>query len=122
MKKKLIFEIILSLAIVLVPTYFIYNRLIIIPAFWNTQSFWSIVLAIGWIIVSLGYYHQGWLIHSGHNTKNVSVFLPTAVFFIQCILFVKGVYYKDWSLIWGALVVNSGVLFCLYNIIKSKVS
>ncbi len=119
MKSRFLVESIISLLFVFISTYFVYNYLQKSTDFWNAQNIWSLVLAIGWIIVSMGYYHQGWLIHSGHNTKNVSVLLPTAVFFIQCILFIKGIYYKDWSLIWGALVVNSGVLFCLYEIVKN---
>lgn len=120
MKKKLVFEIILSLGFVLIPTYFIYKYLKQFSYFWDAQNIWSLVLAVGWIIVSFGYFHQGFLVHKNHSAKGVSVWLPTAVFFIQCILFIKGIYYKDWSLIWGALVVNSGVTFSLYHILKNK--
>lgn len=118
MKKKLILEIIISILFVFVGTFFVYGYLKSSSSFWDVQNIWSIILALGWVIVSMGYYHQGFLIHKNHNAKNVSALLPTAVFFIQCILFIKGIYYNDWSLIWGALVVNSGVSFCLYHIIK----
>ncbi|HEY4505214.1 MAG TPA: hypothetical protein VJG67_00785 [Candidatus Paceibacterota bacterium] len=117
---KLFLEIIFSIAFVLVGTYFVYGQLEFVNSFWNAQSIWSSILAIGWIIVSLGYFHQGWLIHEKRNAHNVSALLPIAVFFIQCILFVKGIYYHDWSLIWGALVVNSGVVFSLYHIIRAN--
>ena len=118
MKNKAILETIISVLFVFVGTYFVYGYLKSISSFWDAQNTWSVVMAVGWVIVSLGYYHQGWIIHKGHNAKNVSPLLPTAVFFIQCILFIKGIYYHDWSLTWGALVVNSGVSFCLYHIIK----
>ena len=117
---KLFLEIIFSIAFVLVGTYFVYGQLEFVNSFWNAQSIWSVILSIGWIIVSLGYFHQGWLIHEKRNAHNVSALLPIAVFFIQCILFVKGIYYHDWSLIWGALVVNSGVVFSLYHIIRAN--
>lgn len=74
----------------------------------------------GWVIVSLGYFHQGWLVHSGKNAEHVSIVLPVAVFSVQCILFVKGIFYGDWSLIYGAVIVNSGVVFSLYQIIKAR--
>ena len=115
-----IIEVILSTIVVFIPTFFVYKYLSTVTSFWESQVFWSLILAIGWVVVALGYYHQGWLVHTDHSIKNVSVFLPIAVFFIQCILFVKGVYYKDWSLIWGALVVNSGVIFSLYQIVKNR--
>ncbi len=120
MSKKIFLEILLTAALVLVPTYFVYNYLLDRQGFWNTQTIWSIILACGWLVVSLGYYNQGSLVHASKSAKNVSVFLPIAVFFIQCVLFVKGIHYKDWSLVWGALVVNSGVTFNLYQIIKVR--
>ena len=120
MKKKLLLEILFTAGLVLIPTFFVYNYLVRIPSFWNAQNIWSIILAVGWVIVASGYYHQGSLVHARKNAQNVSIFLPIAVFFIQCVLFVKGVYYKDWSLIWGALIVNSGVVFSLYQIAKAK--
>ncbi len=82
--------------------------------------FWSVILAFGWIVVSLGYYHQGWLVHKSKSAEHVSVVLPIAVFLVQCILFVKGIYYHDWSLILGAIMVNSGVIFSLYQIVRVK--
>ncbi|MES3005285.1 MAG: hypothetical protein V4690_04275 [Patescibacteria group bacterium] len=120
MKRKLVIEIILSIAFVFVGTYFIFGHLEHISQFWNSQNIWSLILSLGWVVVASGYYHQGWLIHEKHNAKNVSLLLPVSVFFIQCILFIKGIYYDDWSLIWGALVVNSGVSFSIYHIIKYR--
>ncbi len=120
MRKKIIFEILLAIALVLIPTFFAYNYLANIKVFWNSQIIWSSILIVGWFIVALGYFNQGWLVHKSKNAKNVSFFLPIAVFFIQCVLFVKGIHYKDWSLVIGALVVNSGVVFNLYQIIKAK--
>lgn len=120
MKRKLIFEIILSVAFVFVGTYLTYGYLSHTPDFWNAQSAWSIILAIGWIVVATGYFHQGLLIHKEHSAKHVSLWLPVAVFFIQCILFIKGIYYDDWSLLWGALVVNTGVVFSIYHILRYR--
>ena len=120
MKNKFILETIISILFVFVGTYFVYGYLKSIPSFWDAQNIWSIVLALGWIMVSIGYYHQGWLIHLGHDTKNISILLPATVFFVQCVLFIKGIYYNDWSLFWGALIVNSGVSFYLYQIAKNR--
>lgn len=101
-------------------TVFIFGRLAMFPNFWNSQVFWSSVLALGWVIVSLGYYHQGWIVHTSKSSEHVSIVLPIAVFVVQCILFVKGIFYDDWSLITGAVMVNSGVVFNLYQIIKVR--
>ena len=60
------------------------------------------------------------LVREARSDRNVSVLLPIVVFFVQCILFVKGVYYRDWSLVWGALVVNSGVVFSFYQIARVR--
>lgn len=118
--KKLLLEFFLSAVFVFGSTYVFYSILAGIPPFWDAQFFWSIVLALGWVIVAAGYYHQGWLVHTKKSSANVSIVLPIAVFFIQCILFVKGIYYQDWSLVWGAVVVNSGVVFSLYQIVRSR--
>lgn len=118
--KKLILEIVGSVALVLIPTYFVYKQFAPLPEFWNAQFAWSIALVICWIIVAAGYYHQGWLVHRTHYAEDVSIILPIAVFFVQCILFVKGIYYRDFSLIIGAILVNSGVFFSMYNILKNK--
>lgn len=120
MMKKIILEIFVSALLVLAPTFFIYRRLAGIESFWNTQFLWSAALILCWIIVAVGYYHQGWLVRSRQRADDVSVVLPVAVFFVQCILFVKGVYYRDWSLIGGALIVNSGVVFSLSQIVKAR--
>ncbi len=118
--KKLFPEILFSAVFVFGATFIVYNILKGISPFWNTQFVWSVVLAVGWVIVAAGYYHQGWLVHAKKSSANVSVVLPIAVFFIQCVLFVKGIYYQDWSLVWGAVVVNSGVVFSLYQIMRAK--
>lgn len=118
--KKIFLEILLSILFVVFSTIFVYGRLAGFNVFWNSQFIWSIILAIGWVIVSLGYYNQGWIIHNSKSSLHVSVVLPIAVFVVQCILFIKGIYYHDWSLIVGAVLVNSGVVFSLYNIIKFK--
>lgn len=118
--RKIILEILASAIIVLVPTLFVYKKLAGIESFWNAQFLWSAGLAFGWVVVAAGYYHQGWLVKSLKKSKDVSIVLPIAVFFVQCILFVKGIYYRDWSLVWGALMVNSGVIFSLSQIIKVK--
>jgi len=117
--KKIYWEVVGSIALVLVPTYIVYKSLEGVGFFWNANTLWSVGLIICWLIVASGYYHQGWLVRE-HGSRGVSLVLPIAVFFVQCILFVKGVYYDDWSLIVGALVVNSGVLFSLYSIFKSR--
>ncbi|MDO8474496.1 MAG: hypothetical protein Q7S62_03080 [bacterium] len=118
--KKLLIEITLSAVIVFGLTFIAYNFLAGISPFWNTQFIWSVVLAVGWAIVAAGYYHQGWLVYTQKSSANVSIVLPIAVFFIQCVLFVKGIYYQDWSLVWGAVIVNSGVVFSLYQIMRQK--
>lgn len=118
--KKLLVEIIVSAVTVFGLTFLVYNSLAGISPFWDTQFIWSGMLAIGWVVVAAGYYHQGWLVSAKKSSANVSIVLPVAVFFIQCILFVKGIYYHDWSLVWGAVVVNSGVLFSLYQIMRAR--
>ena len=118
--KKIYLEILASALFVSLGTIFVYGRLAGFAIFWDSQMIWSIILAVGWVIVSLGYYNQGWIVHKSKSAEHVSVVLPIAVFIVQCILFVKGIYYSDWSLIVGAIMVNSGVVFSLYQIIKAK--
>lgn len=118
--KKIILEILVSVILVFIPTFFVYKQLASISSFWSAQSLWSVILTIGWVVVATGYYHQGWLVHRTGNSRDVSIILPATVFFVQCVLFVKGIYYDDWSFVWGALIVNSGVLFSLYQILKSR--
>ena len=118
--KKIFWEIGISLAVVLIPTFFIYRRLSGEEFFWNAQFLWSVALILCWTIVASGYYHQGWLVKSRGHADDVSIVLPIAVFFVQCILFVKGIYYRDWSLVGGALLVNSGVVFSLSQIFKIR--
>jgi hypothetical protein len=118
--KKVHLEIILSLLFVIGSTVFVYGRLAGFSIFWTSQTIWSVILALGWIVVSLGYYNQGWIVHRRKSADGVSIVLPIAVFIVQCILFVKGIFYKDWSLITGAVMVNSGVVFSLYQIVKVR--
>ncbi len=118
--KKVFLEIFFSLTFVAVATFLMYGQLVGVSDFWNAQNVWSIILACGWVVVSLGYYHQGYVVHKSKSAEHVSIVLPGAVFIVQCILFVKGIYYDDWALIFGALVVNSGVIFSLYQITHVK--
>lgn len=118
--RKMILEILAGLVFVLGGTYIVYGALAGFPTFWQTQSVWSLILVVLWAVVAGGYFHQGWLVHRGKNSDNVSLLLPAVVFFVQCVLFVKGVFYGDWSLIVGALMVNSSVTFSLYHILKNK--
>ncbi len=118
--KKIYAEIIASIVFVVLSTIFVYGRLAGFAVFWNSQFIWSAVLILGWIIVAIGYYNQGWLVHTSKSAEHVSLVLPISVFIVQCILFVKGIYYSDWSLCAGAVMVNSGVVFSLYQIIKIK--
>ena len=118
--KKLFWEILGSAVFVSFATLFLYGRLSGIVLFWDAQFLWSMVLAVGWVIVSLGYYHQGHMVHVNKSAANVSIVLPIAVFIVQCVLFIKGIFYNDWSLITGAVMVNSGVIFNLYQIIKVR--
>jgi hypothetical protein len=119
-KGKLILEIAATALVVLVPTFFIYRSLADVSSFWDAQSLWSAALALCWAVVAGGYYHQGWLVHERQSAAGVSVVLPAAVFLVQCILFVKGIYYEDWALIVGAVMVNSGVIFSLSQIWKVR--
>lgn len=120
MKKRLLLEIVLVTLFVVVATFVIYSKLAGSSLFWSSQFFWSLGLIVCWVIVSAGYFNQGSIIRHSQSSANVSHFLPMAVFVVQCILFVKGIYYHDWSLIGGAVIVNSGVLFTLYQIWKYR--
>ena len=113
-------EVLISLLIVSVITALVYGRLSGVKVFWDAQMFWSYALMLCWIIVAAGYYHQGWLVRKDHTAAHVSIILQIAVFFVQCILFVKGINFHDWSLIGGAVLVNSGVLFSLYHIARAR--
>ena len=120
MKRKVFIEILGAALAVLIPTGVIVSYLLRVEEFWNAQALWSTILALGWAIVAGGYFHQGWLVHESTDPSDVSIVLPSAVFVVQCVLFVKGIHYSDWSLVWGALVVNSGVFFNLYQIFRSR--
>ena len=120
MVKKIYIEILVAMMFVFAGTYFVYGRLSPVSEFWGAQTFWSALLIICWVAVALGYYHQGWKIHKAGDSCEVSLLLPCTVFIVQCILFVKGIYYDDWSLILGAMMVNSGVVFNIYQILKNR--
>ncbi|MEX0877241.1 MAG: hypothetical protein WDZ40_00065 [Candidatus Spechtbacterales bacterium] len=49
--KKRILELIISLTFVVVSTAIVYSFLVGIPEFWDAQFFWSVALAIGWVVV-----------------------------------------------------------------------
>lgn len=118
---KKVIEIVVVTLFVIGGTLLAYSFLSDLPEFWNAQDVWSIILAAGWVVVSLGYFHQGWLVHRSKSSAHVSALLPAVVFVVQCVLFVKGVYYGDWSLIAGAIMVNTGVVFSLYQIFTNRV-
>ncbi len=117
--RKIYLEILSVTALVVFATYFVYGRLADFNIFWNSQFIWSVGLMVCWVVVAFGYYHQGWLVRTSKSADHVSLVLPVAVFIVQCILFVKGIYYGDWSLIAGAVLVNSGVSFSIYQIIRN---
>ncbi len=118
--RKVYWEILISIVFVLGSTFLVYNGLAHNVAFWDAQRVWSIGLIIGWSVVAIEYYRQGWMIHHARTSVNVSALLPSTIFVMECILFVKGVFFDDWSLIVSALIVNSGVVFYLYQIVKVK--
>ena len=118
--KKFIAELVTVIAFVVAGTWIAYWNLVNIGPFWDAQKFWSVALMICWTAVSFGYYHQGWIIHRDQSTEHVSKILPVTVLLVQCILFVKGIFYHDWSLVVGAVLVNSGVIFYLYQIWQAK--
>lgn len=119
--KKLHLEILLATLFVILATIFTYDQLAHVSNFWNGQKIWSVALVLCWAVVSTGYFHQGWVVHKAQSATHVSLMLPCAVFVVQCILFVKGIYYHDWSLITGAVMVNSGVIFSLWQILKMRI-
>lgn len=118
--KRVHWEVLLITLFVALATFFISHKLSPLGFFWSAQNLWSIVLAIGWVMVALGYYHQGYMVYKSNNSDHVSLVLPCAVFVVQCVLFVKGVFYNDWSLMAGAVTVNSGVLFSIYQIVRHR--
>ncbi|MEK7479131.1 MAG: hypothetical protein AAB634_01165 [Patescibacteria group bacterium] len=114
--KKIYVEVALAIIFVVASTLVMFRWLSGIAEFWNTQIFWNTTLIICWVIVAFGYYRQGWIVRKAQSASHVSVMLPTVVFIVQCILFVKGIYYNDPALIVGAVMVNCGVVFNLYQI------
>ncbi|MEK7479965.1 MAG: hypothetical protein AAB665_01605, partial [Patescibacteria group bacterium] len=113
-------EILASVIFVLGGTFLAYGQLSDTAAFWNAQSVWSTALIVSWTLIAAAYYYEGWLIHHGRSQANISAVTPALIFVAQCILFIKGIFFNDWSLVFGALLVNSGVVFCLYQISKRK--
>lgn len=118
--KRLHWEIIFSIAFVFIGTIIAYHFLADFYAFWDAQSFWSLILLICWCVVASGYWRQGSIIHKAKSATHVSLALPCAVFIVQCILFVKGIYYHDNALVLGALIVNSAVVFDIYQIMRFR--
>ncbi len=114
--KKIYWEIIAAIVFVVGSTFLMYTWLSGAVAFWDAQDFWNVALLTCWTVVSFGYCRQGWIVRKAKSATHVSVLLPTVVFFVQCILFVKGIYYDDIALIGGAVLVNCGVVFDLYQI------
>lgn len=118
--KKVHWEVLAITLFVVATTFFLYRYLLPMEFFWSAQNLWSAILALGWVIVTIGYYHQGWMIQKGGGADHVSLLLPSAVFIVQCVLFIKGVFYNDWSLVSGSVMVNSGVLFSIYQIVRHR--
>lgn len=116
--KRLHIEILLGILFVAGGTLTVYNLLAPVGSFWSAQNIWSTLLIICWCVVASGYWHQGFIVREAKSSTHVSLMLSVTVFLVQCILFVKGIYYKDISLIIGAVVVNSGVIFNIYQIIR----
>lgn len=116
--KRIHWEVLLGLVFVVGGTFVAYNLLQNVHGFWTAQNIWSIILILCWMVVASGYWHQGWLVREAKSATHVSYLLPCAVFIVQCILFIKGIYYNDYSLIAGAVMVNSAVVFNLYQIFR----
>lgn len=118
--KRIYWEIVASIVFVLGGTYVIYGHLAGYVAFWDAQTIWSVVLIICSMVIAGAYYRQGWYVHHTHTSKNISILIPLAVLTTQCLLFIKGIFFNDWSLVTGALIVNSGLVFSLYQIFMMK--
>lgn len=118
--KRLYWEILFGLIFVLGGTFIAYNLLSGIEGFWSAQQTWNLALIVCWIVVAFGYWRQGWIVHKSKSSTHVSILLPSTVFVVQCILFVKGIFYHDFALVTGALLVNSAVVFNLYQLLKFR--
>ena len=118
--KRVHWEIILGIVFVLGGTFVVFNFLKNNQNFWTAQHFWNTTLVAGWTVVSAGYWRQGTIVHKARSATHVSLVLPLAVFFVQCVMFVKGIYYHDAALVCGALLVNSAVVFDIYQIFKYR--
>ncbi|MEJ0021775.1 MAG: hypothetical protein WDN47_04340 [Candidatus Doudnabacteria bacterium] len=117
--KRLYWEILFGALFVLAGSFLAYRFLSGYSAFWTAQKLWSLILVVGYVFVAGGYWRQGAIIHRAKNATNVSLILPSAVFVVQCIIFVKGIYYHDAALVTGAILVNSAVVFDIYQIIRA---
>lgn len=118
--KRLHWEILFGAMSVLLGTFIAFRLLSGVDSFWTIQNFWSIALIGCWVIVAGGYWRQGAIVLKAKSATHVSLILPFAVFLVQCILFVKGIYYHDVALVVGAVLVNSAVVFDIYQIIKFR--
>lgn len=118
--RKVHWEILVSVVVVLGGTYLVYNGLAHNAYFWDAQRIWGMGLIVGWTVLSIEYFRQGWIIHHARTSANISVLMPSTYFILQCILFYKGVFFNDWTIIISSLIVNSGVVFYLYQVIKLK--
>lgn len=118
--KRIHAEILIAIIFIVLGTFFVYNFLFGVQSFWHSQNIWTAGLLVGWCIVAGGYWNQGWMVRESKSATHVSLILPINVFIVQCILFVKGVYYQDVALIFGAIIVNSAVIFNIYQIMRFR--
>ncbi len=116
--KKSHLEVFGGILFVAVGTLVAYNLLADVGSFWSAQNLWSTILILCWCVVAGGYWHQGLMVCEAKSSTHVSLLLSCSVFVVQCILFIKGIYYQDISLIIGAMLVNSGIVFNIYQIWK----
>jgi hypothetical protein len=86
----------------------------------TAQGFWNAALIITSVAVALGHWRQGMIVYKAKSATHLSLALPCAVFVVQIILFIKGIYYRDLALIISAVVVSAAVLFDICQIIKFR--
>ena len=113
-------EILASVIFVLGGTFLAYGQLSDTAAFWNAQSVWSTALIVSWTLIAAAYYYEGWLIHHGRSQANISAVTLSAHLRRAMHSFIKGIFFNDWSLVFGALLVNSGVVFVSTRSVKEK--
>lgn len=82
---------------------------------------WSVGLEICWLAVAYGWYAQGKIVQQKGDYSNVSLKLPFIMFSTQCFLLAKGIYYDDWSLISGCILVNTAIVYALIQVTKVKI-